>query len=108
MPRTVGALDEQDLGDLLPSQLRRSRALSTPSHSRASAVLALAVEDLVGCGPVASHGKQAGARAAWRARMATDAADWIAADEPGVPYSFVSLCDLLGLNPDGIRRALRG
>jgi len=32
----------------------------------------------------------------------------IASDEPGIPYSFTSLCDALGLDPDGVRRALAG
>ena len=106
MPRTVGALDEQDLGDLLPSQLRRYRELLTPSHALALAVLALAVDDLLGRGPASyAHGRS---REAWRSRIGAEAAAWVAADDPGVPYSFASLCTALGLDPGGVRRALAG
>jgi hypothetical protein len=40
--------------------------------------------------------------------MSAAAREWIDADEPGVPYSFASLCSVLGLDPDGVRRALAG
>jgi hypothetical protein len=90
---------------LLPTQRRHST--ESPARALAVAVLALAVNDLLGRGPVSYTGARK-AVPAWRARMATAAAEWIAADEPGVPFSFASLCAVLGLDPDGVRRALAG
>jgi len=99
----------EDLGDLLPSQIRRTAPCPSREHRLAVAVLALAVGDLRGRGPVNANGlKGPAAVAAWRAKMAEEAARWIAADEPHVPFSFVNLCDVLGLDPDGVRRALAG
>jgi len=99
-----------DLGVLLPSQLRRAAPCPTREHRLAVAVFALAINDLHGKGPV-SYGngyRGTAAVAAWRARMAAEARAWIDADEPGVPYSFVSLCEFLGFDAAGVRRALAG
>jgi hypothetical protein len=69
----------------------------------------LAVDDLLGRGPVSyPHGQGPGAREAWRARMAVEASAWVAADEPGVPFSFVGLCHALDLDPGAVRAALAG
>jgi hypothetical protein len=41
------------------------------------------------------------------ARKVVEARAWIA-DDGRWPFSFVSLCGVLGLDPDGVRRALAG
>ena len=109
MPAPDAAPGDVPETTVLPTQRPRA-STESPARALALAVLRLAVADLTGCGPVsyANGHRGPGAVAAWRARMAAQARAWIDADEPGVAYSFVSLCDALGLDPDGVRRALAG
>src|SRR5215831_3479470 len=76
----------------------------SPARALALAVLGLAIDDLLGRGPVSyGNGKGSQARERWRTRMAAEAHSWIDADDPGDLYSFASLCSVLGLDPAGVR-----
>jgi hypothetical protein len=40
-------------------------------------------------------------------RLAREAEEWLFSDDPNWPFSFVSICAVLGLEPEYIRRGLR-
>jgi len=73
-------------------------------------MLRQALADLRGRGAAPTY-LRVTARSPWRDRTAADAAARIHDDSDDArawPYSFVSICHVLGLDPDGIRRALAG
>jgi hypothetical protein len=85
---------------LLPGQFfaaMRKRVPKEPEYRLIVAVL----EDAVDC-----YQKHAFARETKARQLFDDAAEWIASDDRHWPYSFVSICDILGLNPEYIRRGL--
>ena len=93
---------------LLPTQRSRC-AGDSPERRLAIAVLALAIADLQGRGAVSyGNAKGAATREKWRARMGKEAAAWISRDEPGVAFSFASLCAALDVDVAAARKALAG
>jgi hypothetical protein len=40
-------------------------------------------------------------------RALHDVRSWVLADDPLYPFSFVSVCEILDIDPDRLRRALR-
>lgn len=40
-------------------------------------------------------------------RLAREAEEWFAADDPRWPFSFVNICDVLGLDPEYLRLGLK-
>ena len=86
----------------LPSQFAdiwyRSRAIS-PERSLALAVLWEAVFDLQKFRFAVRRRQQ---------RLYWEAYQWVTSNERGWPYSFVNLCELLGLVPEAVRRQLLG
>jgi hypothetical protein len=86
---------------LLPGQFfaaMRKRVPKEPEYRLIVAVL----EDAVDC-----YQKYALAREPKARQLFEDAAEWIESDDRRWPYSFVSICDVLGLNPEYVRRGLR-
>jgi hypothetical protein len=87
---------------LLPAQFfaaMRKRVPKEPEYRLIVAVL----EDAIDC-----FQKYAFVRDAKGRQLFEDAAEWITSDDRRWPYSFVSICDILGLDPDYIRDGLQG
>jgi hypothetical protein len=63
-------------------------------------VLALLTEAL------ATYRRCARARSGKGRRLFREAAHWFASDATDLPFAFVSVCDVLGLDPDAVRRSL--
>jgi hypothetical protein len=83
---------------LLPSQLFTAPRAYPEGERR----LMLAVlEDAIGI--FLRHRKGADAR---RCRLFTETADWIASDDAESPFSFLGVCEVLGLEPHRLRRGL--
>ncbi len=82
-------------GEMLPSQLP-SLSQWSPEKKLAAAVFGAALLEVRD-----HHGD-----AAYRRRVTEDL-DWIFADEPYWPYSFIRLCDLFGLEPEYVRSIVR-
>ncbi len=93
-----GALFEPDT--LLPTQyfahLRR-RVPKEPEYLLVVAVL----QDAIEC--VQKHRDAADKK---RRQLYVDAVQWIVEDERSWPFSFVNVCELLGLNPEYVRRGI--
>ena len=84
----------------LPQQFARlwhGARKTTPERALATSVLWQAVRDL--------H-KFRYARHRKRQRLYRDAYDWIASGDRGWPYSFVNICESLGLSPESLRTEL--
>lgn len=85
---------------LLPAQFfaaMRKRVPKEPEYRLIVAVL----EDAIDC-----FQKHLFARDAKARQLFEDASEWIAADDRQWPYSFTSICDILNLNPEYIRKGL--
>ena len=86
----------------LPSQFadiwHKSRAIS-PERALALAVLWEAVLDLEKYRFAARRRQQ---------RLYWEAYDWVTSNDIAWPFSFVNLCDTIGLSPDPVRRQLLG
>jgi hypothetical protein len=101
MTSSLGAFEDMFPAEpALPSQFhdiwRHSRAI-TPERELALAVLTQAVLDL--------H-KFRLARRRRPQRFYMEAYLWVASDERAWPFSFLNLCDGLGLDADGLRERL--
>jgi len=86
---------------LLPSQFFdqfRGRSILEGERRLMLAIL----EDGVAC-----FQKYAGATRPRSRRLFQEAEDWLFADEPEWPFSFVSICTLVGLNPEYFRCRLK-
>jgi hypothetical protein len=86
---------------LLPGQFfaaMRKRVPKEPEYRLIVAVL----EDAIDC-----FQKHLFARDAKARQLFDDAAEWIAADDHHWPYSFASICDILSLSPEYIRKGLQ-
>ncbi len=81
---------------LLPAQQPRRRAMM-PEEALIAAVL----EDAIDC--VRKH---RGARRGRGRALFRDAENWFVLEQPEWPFSFERICACLGLDPDGVRRAL--
>jgi hypothetical protein len=85
---------------LLPSQffaaLKRKR-FSCGEHR----LLVAIIQDAVECFQKHLH-----ARDSKRRQLYLDAADWLGEEEDFGPFSFVNVCELLGMNPDWVREGL--
>jgi hypothetical protein len=86
------------LGDVVSARRDGARVL---------AVLEQALVDLRGRASD-DHTALREVRAAWRARKAREAQAWVDSDNEAWPFSFVSLCHVLGLDPTAVREALAG
>jgi hypothetical protein len=99
MARTIAEVDLPNVYDtVLPAQV------SGPSWivKRGERQLLVAVlQDAVDC--FRTHAFASDQR---RQRLALEAEEWIARDDPASPFSFVSICDHLGLDPDSVREKL--
>jgi hypothetical protein len=86
----------------LPTQFgdiwHKTRAI-TPERALALAVVWEAVLDL---------GKYRFAKRRRQQRLYWEAYEWVTADDRAWPFSFVNLCDILGLTPDPVRKQLLG
>jgi hypothetical protein len=86
----------------LPTQFgdiwHKTRAI-TPERALALAVVWEAVLDL---------GKYRFAKRRRQQRLYWEAYEWVTADDRVWPFSFVNLCDILGLTPDPVRKQLLG
>ena len=94
--------DRLQLEVILPQQFQRmwggTRAL-TPERALLIAVLWQAAEDLRTHGNV----RRAQSRVLYR-----NAFRWVASDDRSWPYSFLNVCDVLGLSPGSLRAELLG
>jgi hypothetical protein len=81
---------------LLPAQQPRRRA-AIPEEALITAIL----EDAIDC--VRKH---RGTQTYREPRLFREAADWFLVDQPHWPFSFERICAWLGLDADGVRRAL--
>ena len=93
-----GQLFQPDV--LLPSQFfaaMRKRVPQEPEYRLIVAVL----EDAIDCYQKHLFTHEPKAR-----QLYEDAAGWIASDDRQWPYSFISICDILNLNPSYVRRGL--
>lgn len=83
---------------ILPAQLRGNlRARLMPEQSLCAAILA----DAIHCFNKYQHARTKLAR-----RLFLDAEEWLSADEPQWPFSFVRICEVLGLDPSYVRSGL--
>jgi hypothetical protein len=84
---------------LLPSQLARPQADAfLPEKRLMVAVLA---------GAIAEYEKYAAATDARSLRRFAEVEYWFMSDDTGWPFSFVNICDKLGLDVPSIRAAMR-
>jgi len=86
---------------MLPSQFfeaLREKPPAGPESLLAAAVLENAIE---------CFQKYCDARDSKMRRLYEDAAEWIASDDREWPFSYVNICELLGLHPDYLREGLR-
>ena len=96
-PAFVEELGEHYQPDiLLPAQQPRRRA-AMPEEALITAIL----EDAIDC--VRKH---RGAQTRHGRRLFREAEDWFFLEQPDWPFSFESICACLGLDADGVRRAL--
>ena len=83
---------------ILPSQYFGPRRRLTPEHGLMIAVL----QDAIDC--VAKHRYAKDYRGR---RLFDEATEWLLAEETDWPYSFESICAVLDLDANAVRRALR-
>lgn len=93
-----GMLDRGGTLALAPSQLDQLRTRFAPEHRLMLAVL----EDAVRVYQVDCLSTHTGSRLRFR-----ETAEWLASDDTSSPFSFVTICDLFGLDPDYVRAGLR-
>jgi len=86
---------------LLPSQFFASMRKKVPQEPEYRLIVAV-LQDAVEC-----FQKHLFARDHKARHLYEDAADWLASDDREWPYSFVSICEVLDLNPQYVRRGLQ-
>ena len=84
---------------VLPSQFSAA-AVDTPARALMRAVLAQAWEDLRDARLLSYQGPRGAAK------LQRDTAAWFASEDAIWPYSFVNICQTLGLDAAALRRAL--
>jgi hypothetical protein len=85
---------------LLPGQFFASMRKRVPKEPEYRLIVAV-LEDAVDC-----YQKHLVARDHKARQLFEDAEEWIESDDRHWPYSFASICDVLGLSPEYIRRGL--
>ena len=86
---------------ILPAQFfaaLREKPPAGPEYLLAAAIL----EDAIEC-----FQKHCEARESKTRRLYEDAEEWISSDDRQWPFSYVNICELLGLQPDCLRAGLR-
>src|SRR5262249_46122411 len=91
--------DVVESGKLLPAQFCPG-VTDSPERALMRAVLQRAIDDLAAPQLLSYQG----ARGA--AKLQRDTAAWFASEETSWPYSFVNICQTLGLDAAALRRAL--
>lgn len=86
---------------LLPSQFFASMRKKVPQEPEYRLIVAV-LEDAIEC-----FQKHLLARDHKARNLFEDAADWLASDDREWPYSFVSICEVLNLNPAYLRSGLQ-
>ena len=86
---------------VLPEQFYSRQSSTNLAHGVASLMRAV-LEDAISCfqKQFVNNGKRA-------LRLAKEAEEWFLSDDVHWPFSFVSICSVLGLDPDYIRRGLK-
>lgn len=95
-----GQLFQPDV--LLPSQFFASMRKRVPQEPEYRLIVAV-LEDAIDC-----YQKHLFAREPKARQLFEDASDWIASDDRQWPYSFISICEILNLNPSYVRQGLEG
>ena len=93
-----GQLFQPDV--LLPSQFFASMRKRVPQEPEYRLVVAV-LEDAIDCFQKHLFSRDPKAR-----HLFDDASEWIASDDRKWPYSFISICEILNLNPGYVRRGL--
>lgn len=86
---------------LLPSQFFASMRKKVPQEPEYRLIVAV-LQDAIEC-----FQKHLFARDHKARHLFEDAAEWLASDDREWPYSFISICDVLNLNPDYVRSGLQ-
>lgn len=86
---------------LLPSQFFASMKRKVPREPEYRLIVAV-LQDAIEC-----FQKHLFARDHKARLLFEDAAEWLASDDREWPYSFVSICEVLNLNPDYLRGGLQ-
>lgn len=101
----VGATRER-FADLLPDLMLPAQFADVwrSSHARPPEVrlIVAVLEDAVRCYRRYLNGTRPRAR-----RIFRETNEWFAADEPQEPFSFVSICAILGIDPEAFRAGLQ-
>lgn len=85
-------------GLVLPQQLARRPSFASTSTGR---LMRAVLEDAVDC-----FSQRRGGNLAERLKLHREAAAWIFSDDPSWPFSFVNVCDSLGVDPSRLRQRL--
>jgi hypothetical protein len=93
-----GQLFQPDV--LLPTQFFAAMKKRVPREPEYRLIVAV-LEDAIDC-----YQKHLFARDPKARQLFDDAAEWIDSDDRAWPYSFVSICEILNLNPEYVRRGL--
>ena len=94
-----GKLFQPDV--LLPGQFFASMRKRVPQEPEYRLIVAV-LEDAIEC-----YQKHLLARDAKARQLFEETEEWIESDDRRWPYSFVSICDILNINPDYVRQGLR-
>jgi hypothetical protein len=85
---------------ILPSQFFAAMRKKVPQEAEYRLMVAV-LEDAIDC-----FQKHCNARDAKARQLFEDAERWVASDDRNWPFSFINICDLLGLNPSYVREGL--
>lgn len=109
-PRPALSLLLYDLGAATrafpPATILPEQFYASPAHRHAScgeiALMRAVLEDAVDC-----FQKQSLKNGRRPQRLAREAEDWLFRDEHRWPFSFVNICEVLGIDPEYVRRGLK-
>jgi hypothetical protein len=87
---------------MLPSQYFSAMRKRVPQEAEYRLVVAV-LEDAIDC-----YQKHSDARDSKTRQLFEDAAQWVGSDDRSWPFSFLNICDVLGLDPAYVREGLRG
>ena len=90
------------LDAILPEQLSEDPATARPRGPEADLMRAI-LEDAIIC-----FQRQFYASSQRSTKLAREAEAWFFSDDTHWPFSFLNICEVLGFDPDYIRRGLRG
>lgn len=86
---------------ILPSQFFSAMRKKVPQEAEYRLMVAV-LEDAIDCFQKHCHARDAKAR-----QLFEDAERWVSSDDRTWPFSFINICELLGLNPAYIREGLK-